>query len=157
MSPSRNEGAAEPPARIAWVHCGPVFGLPLSLEEAVTERVPPRRKVWETIGRPKLLLRNYRMGLKSNLNNRARDCVRPALLPEDLPFLGRTWAEVDAAAPGLLPWLRGGFFAVMGGFMSATGVLTVFVVMNAARHDRRATGTSSRSRRLVIRRNDERY
>jgi hypothetical protein len=44
---------------------GRVFGLPLSLEEAVTERVPPRRKVWETIGRPKLLvIGNYRMGFE---------------------------------------------------------------------------------------------
>jgi Polyketide cyclase / dehydrase and lipid transport len=44
---------------------GRVFGLLLSLEEVVTERVPPRRKVWETIGRPRLLvIGNYRMGFE---------------------------------------------------------------------------------------------
>ena len=31
---------------------GRVFGLTLSVEEIVTERVPPQRKVWETIGSP---------------------------------------------------------------------------------------------------------
>jgi len=31
---------------------------------------------------------------------------RPALLPEDLRYLGGTLAEVYAAAPGLVPWLR---------------------------------------------------
>jgi len=65
--------------------------------------------------------------------------LRPPLLPEDLRYLGRTLAEIDAAAPELAPWLHR-VFTVMGGFMSATGVLTGFVVMNAAPRDKKATG-----------------
>jgi hypothetical protein len=65
--------------------------------------------------------------------------LRPPLLPEDLRYLGRTLAEIDAAEPELAPWLHR-VFTVMGGFMSATGVLTGFVVMNAAPRDKKATG-----------------
>lgn len=42
---------------------GRVFGLQLALEEVVTEREPPLRKSWETIGDPKLLVvGHYKMG-----------------------------------------------------------------------------------------------
>ncbi len=42
---------------------GSVLGIPLSVEEVVIERNPPLRKVWNTIGRPKLMLIGaYRMG-----------------------------------------------------------------------------------------------
>ena len=42
---------------------GRVLGIALSLEEIVTERNPPRRKVWETTGTPRLLvIGHYRMG-----------------------------------------------------------------------------------------------
>ena len=42
---------------------GRVFGIRLSVEEVVTERDPPRRKVWETTGSPRLLvIGHYRMG-----------------------------------------------------------------------------------------------
>jgi hypothetical protein len=42
---------------------GTVWGLRLWLEEVVTERIPPRRKVWETVGRPRLLvIGSYQMG-----------------------------------------------------------------------------------------------
>jgi hypothetical protein len=44
---------------------GRVFGIALSVEETVTERDPPRRKVWETTGSPKLLvIGQYRMGFE---------------------------------------------------------------------------------------------
>ena len=44
---------------------GRVLGLDLSLDEVVTEREPPTRKVWETVGSPKLLVIGpYRMGFK---------------------------------------------------------------------------------------------
>lgn len=44
---------------------GKIFGLTLFVEEIVTERTPPRRKVWETIGTPKLLvIGRYRMGFE---------------------------------------------------------------------------------------------
>jgi hypothetical protein len=65
--------------------------------------------------------------------------LRAPLLPEDLRYMDTTLAEIDAAAPRLVPWLRR-VFTVMGGFMSATGVLTGCVVMNAARLGRKATG-----------------
>jgi Polyketide cyclase / dehydrase and lipid transport len=42
---------------------GRMLGLQLSVEEAVTRRDPPREKVWETIGHPRLLVIGaYRMG-----------------------------------------------------------------------------------------------
>jgi hypothetical protein len=42
---------------------GRVLGIELSVEEVVTERSPPFRKVWETIGSPRLLvIGHYRMG-----------------------------------------------------------------------------------------------
>ena len=44
---------------------GRVFGVAISVEEIVTERIPPRRKVWETIGTPQLLvIGRYRMGFE---------------------------------------------------------------------------------------------
>lgn len=44
---------------------GQVLGIPLSVEEIVTERNPPLRKVWTTIGRPSLLVIGaYRMGFE---------------------------------------------------------------------------------------------
>lgn len=42
---------------------GSAFGLRLSLAERVTERVPPKRKVWETCGTTDLVvIGDYRMG-----------------------------------------------------------------------------------------------
>ena len=42
---------------------GRIIGIPLSLEEVITERQVPHRKVWETIGKPNLLvMAHYRMG-----------------------------------------------------------------------------------------------
>jgi hypothetical protein len=52
--------------------------------------------------------------------------LRPPLLPEDLRFMGTTFAAIRAAAPGFEAWLQTVFF-VMGGFMAGAGVLTVFV------------------------------
>jgi Polyketide cyclase / dehydrase and lipid transport len=44
---------------------GRMMGIPLSLEEVITERQVPTRKVWETIGAPKLLIiAHYRMGFE---------------------------------------------------------------------------------------------
>ena len=41
---------------------GRVFGFELSLDEVVTERDPPTRKAWETVGSPRLLVIGpYRM------------------------------------------------------------------------------------------------
>lgn len=44
---------------------GSVLGLRIMLEEVVIERVPPVRKVWETLGEPHLLvIGGYRMGFE---------------------------------------------------------------------------------------------
>ena len=42
---------------------GRVLGLRLSLDEVVTDYEPPRRKAWQTVGEPRLLvIGGYRMG-----------------------------------------------------------------------------------------------
>ena len=56
--------------------------------------------------------------------------VRPPLLPEDTRFMDSSLAQVQAALPGLEPWLQR-VFTVLGGFMAGTGVLTVFVARAA--------------------------
>jgi hypothetical protein len=39
--------------------------MELAVEEMVTERTPPHRKVWETLGSPKLIvIGHYRMGFE---------------------------------------------------------------------------------------------
>jgi len=44
---------------------GTVFGVRLFVEEVVAEREPPYRKVWETVGVPRLLvIGSYRMGFE---------------------------------------------------------------------------------------------
>lgn len=44
---------------------GSVLGIPLSVEEIVTERNPPLRKVWTTIGKPQLVvIGSYQMGFE---------------------------------------------------------------------------------------------
>ncbi len=52
--------------------------------------------------------------------------LRPPLLPEDLNYMGASMAQIQAAIPGLGPWLAR-VFGVLGGFMFATGLLTVYV------------------------------
>jgi hypothetical protein len=52
--------------------------------------------------------------------------LRPALLPEDPRFMGSSMEDLLTAAPGLLRWLDH-VFNVMGGFMVATGALTLLV------------------------------
>lgn len=64
---------------------------------------------------------------------------RPSFLPEDLRFVGHTSEQIRLAVPGLAKWLQL-VFVVMGGFMAAAGVLTVFVAQVAM--SRRLRGTS---------------
>jgi hypothetical protein len=64
---------------------------------------------------------------------------RPFLLPEDTRFIGSSLAQVQAAMPGLERWLHR-VFAVMGGFMASTGVMTV--VMATVVMPARLKGTS---------------
>ncbi|MDO8324687.1 SRPBCC family protein [Phenylobacterium sp.] len=45
---------------------GRAFGLELFVDEVVTERIPPRRKVWRTVGRPRLIIiGDYEMGFEA--------------------------------------------------------------------------------------------
>jgi hypothetical protein len=67
---------------------GRVFGIRLAVDEVVTERVAPRRKVWETVGRPRLLvIGDYRMGFDIVARNRAAalEVFIDYTLPDDLP------------------------------------------------------------------------
>jgi uncharacterized membrane protein YphA (DoxX/SURF4 family) len=64
--------------------------------------------------------------------------LRPALLPEDPRFMGSSVEILLGAAPGLLRWLDH-VFNVMGGFMVASGVLTLLVACRYLAN--RASGT----------------
>lgn len=44
---------------------GRVLAIPLAVDEVVTDYSPPLRKIWETVGTPRLLvIGHYRMGFK---------------------------------------------------------------------------------------------
>ena len=58
--------------------------------------------------------------------------LRPALLPEDLRYMKTTVSIIDDSAPGLSAWLQKVFW-VMGGYIFATGVLTVFISLTSFR------------------------
>lgn len=62
--------------------------------------------------------------------------MRPALLPEDASYMGSTVAQIQDILPRLAPWLRR-VFGVLGGYMLATGLLTVHVAMTTFRSGRR--------------------
>lgn len=75
---------------------GRILGIPLSVEETVTERVPPARKVWETVGEPRLLvIGSYRMGFE--------------LLPRSGGTLLRVFIEYALPSRAPFRWL-GRFF-----------------------------------------------
>ncbi len=58
--------------------------------------------------------------------------LRPALLPEDARFIGRSIAQLQSEVPRLLIWTRR-VFLVLGGFMFASGVLTCYVAVTSFR------------------------
>ena len=67
---------------------GRVFGVNLSLDEVVIERVPPERKAWQTTGSPRLLvIGQYRMGFEiaSQENGSLLRVYIDYALPEDAP------------------------------------------------------------------------
>ena len=55
--------------------------------------------------------------------------LRPPLLPEDSRYIGASPADIRSAMPGLAPWLRH-VFAVLGGFMTGSGLLTILMATN---------------------------
>jgi hypothetical protein len=68
---------------------GRVFGLFLSVDEVVTERTAPVRKVWETSGEPRLLVvAQYRMGF--DIAPRASGCQVNVFIDYELPGKGIT-------------------------------------------------------------------
>lgn len=76
---------------------GRVFGMSLAVEEVVTERVLPRRKVWKTIDQPHLLvIGHYQMGFEiTPRDDRSRFRVFiDYALPESL--FGRLFSRYDA-------------------------------------------------------------
>src|SRR5262249_26176903 len=80
---------------------GRVLGMPLAVEETVIERAPPHRKVWETMGSPKLIvIGHYRMGFEvtpQGQSSRLRVFLHYAL-PERAParWLGRLFGRYYA-------------------------------------------------------------
>jgi hypothetical protein len=68
--------------------------------------------------------------------------IRPPLLPEDPRFMGASLADIQSAIPGLAIWLRRVFW-VMGGFMFATGLFTIYIGSMITSH-------STRNARLVL-------
>jgi uncharacterized membrane protein HdeD (DUF308 family) len=58
--------------------------------------------------------------------------LRPPLLPEDIRYMGLSAAQLDAVRPRLEAWLTQ-VFRVMGGYVLATGVLTVTLAATSFR------------------------
>jgi hypothetical protein len=56
--------------------------------------------------------------------------LRPPLLPEDARYMGTSLPALQAAVPGLGRWLQKVFW-VMGGYMAATAMLTLFVALTS--------------------------
>ena len=67
--------------------------------------------------------------------------LRPALLPEDPRFIGSSLESIRSAVPGLERWL-GHVFNVMGGFMIATGAITMLVAYRLLARRERGTLTA---------------
>ena len=71
---------------------GRVLGIDLLVEEVVTERTAPRRKIWETIGQPRLLvIGHYRMGFE--------------IAPRDGGSLLRVFIDYSLPERGIARWL----------------------------------------------------
>lgn len=66
---------------------------------------------------------------------------RPALLPEDTRYIGATLEEAQRVAPGLGRWLDRVFW-VLGGYIMATGILTVYLAVTAFRARARGAGVA---------------
>lgn len=58
--------------------------------------------------------------------------LRPPLLPEDIRYMGLSAAQLGAVRPRLEAWLTH-VFQVMGGYVLATGVLTITLAATSFR------------------------
>lgn len=77
---------------------GRVLGIPLAVEEAVTDYTPPLRKYWITTDAPKLLvIGHYRMGFEITPQGNASQLriIIDYALPESYPakWLGRVFGK----------------------------------------------------------------
>ena len=98
------------------VMSGRMLGLDLKAEEVVTERDPPFRKSWETIGAPRLLvIGGYRMGFE--------------IVPEAEHSKLRLFIDYEDAPPPWrwLGWLLGRAYARWCVENMAKGAATAFV------------------------------
>jgi len=78
---------------------GRVLGIPIDLDEVVTERVEPTHKAWETVGVPRLIVIGpYEMGFDVNPN--ANGSMLRVSIDYDLPpknaWLGRLFGKLYA-------------------------------------------------------------
>jgi hypothetical protein len=65
--------------------------------------------------------------------------LRPPFLPEDARNVGASLKELQAVAPGITQWL-GRVFAVLGGYITATGILTLYLARTSFRTRARGAG-----------------
>ena len=65
--------------------------------------------------------------------------LRPALLPEDLRYMGGGAGLGQLSLAGLERWLHR-VFIVMGGFIAASGILTMFLALSTVAARRKGTG-----------------
>lgn len=56
--------------------------------------------------------------------------LRPALLPEDLRYMGASARDMQDIVPGLQRWTHH-VFTVMGGFIAASGLLAITVALHS--------------------------
>ena len=60
------------------------------------------------------------------------ELARPAFLPEDARYTGASLKELQAVAPSIAAWL-GWVFRVLGGYIAATGILTIYLARTSFR------------------------
>lgn len=109
---------------------GRVCGIRLSVEEVVTERVPPWRKVWHTTGTPRLLVMgHYRMGYE--------------IAPRDGTSLLRVFIDYALPVAGPARWLG----RLLGDFYARW--CTQRMADDAATHFRRAAGRGAAGGRAL--------
>lgn len=82
---------------------GKGFGLAIDIEEVVEERTPPARKVWATIGTPRLVvIRGYRMGFE--ITEVVMGCQLRVWIDYALPRSGVRLGLGRLLAPTLTRW-----------------------------------------------------
>lgn len=67
--------------------------------------------------------------------------IRPPFLPEDARYTGAALGELQAVAPGIAGWLRRVFW-VLGGYIAATGILTLYIAATSFRTRVRGAGVA---------------